>query len=89
MLAVIASAIWFAKRKGSLDQICAALMRIGQNVRWAHRHHAYVPIRVIRGQLSANNSALALFDELDDLGDLFGLRQFLAHRFNCLARVVF
>jgi hypothetical protein len=48
MLAVIASAVCFAKRKSSLDQMCAALTRIGQNVRWAQRHHAYVPIRVIR-----------------------------------------
>ena len=28
---------------------------------------------------SSNDSALALFDELEDLVDLFGLRQFLTH----------
>ena len=39
--------------------------------------------------MSSNDSALALFDELDDFGDLFRLRQFFLHRFDCLAPVVF
>jgi hypothetical protein len=39
-------------------------------------------------EISANNSARALFDELDDFGDFFGLRQFFLHRFDRLARVV-
>src|SRR5436309_1504292 len=37
----------------------------------------------------ANDSALALLDELDDLRDLFGLRQFFLHRFDYLAGFVF
>jgi hypothetical protein len=39
--------------------------------------------------LPSNDSALALFDELDDFGDLFGLGQLFLHRFDCLAGVVF
>src|SRR3977135_1435358 len=38
---------------------------------------------------SANNSALGLFDELDDLIDLFAGRQFFADRFDGLARIEF
>ena len=38
---------------------------------------------------SPNDSALTLFDELDDFGDLLGLRQFFLHRFDGLAPVVF
>src|SRR5882724_13629401 len=39
--------------------------------------------------VSPNDSALAMFDELDDFGDFLRLRQFLLHRFDCLAPVVF
>ena len=45
--------------------------------------------RVISGEMSPNDSALALFDESDDFGDLFCLRQFFLHRFNRLPGVVF
>src|SRR5215471_7228138 len=44
---------------------------------------------VISGETSANNSAFALFDEPDDFGDFFCLRQFFLHGFNRLPRVVF
>src|SRR6516165_10596233 len=39
--------------------------------------------------MSPNNSALALFDELNEFGDLFCLGQFFLHRFNRLPAVVF
>src|SRR6266496_3631724 len=39
--------------------------------------------------VSPNDSALALFDESDDLGDLLSLWQVLLHRLDCLAPVVF
>ena len=42
-----------------------------------------------RLQISPGDSAFALFDELDEFGDLFCLRQFFLHRFDCLASVVF
>ena len=51
---------------------------------------AFVPIAVISVTLvSPNNSALALLDERDDFGDFLRLRQFLLHRFDCLAPIVF
>ena|SRR5437667_2534450 len=50
---------------------------------------AYVAIYSRHPVVSPNDSALGLFDELGDLRDLFCLRQFLAHRFDCLAGVVF
>src|ERR1041385_1408619 len=47
-------------------------------------------ICAIRGYKSlANDSALACFEELNNLGDIFGVRQFFLHRFDCLAAVVF
>src|SRR5438132_10164311 len=48
-------------------------------------HHPRNP----RSQISPNNSALALLDELDDLRDLFCLGQFFLHGFDCLTSVVF
>src|SRR5882724_4318958 len=39
--------------------------------------------------MSSNNPALALFDELDEFGDLFRLGQFFLHGFDCLTTVVF
>ena len=38
---------------------------------------------------SANNAALGLFDELDDLIDLFARWQFVADRLDALLRVAF
>src|SRR5512132_116435 len=55
------------------------------DIREPDQSHARNP----RLQISPNNSAFALFDELDDFGDLFGLRQFFLHRFDCLSSVVF
>ena len=47
-------------------------------------------MRAIRGYKShLSDSAFALFDELDEFGDLFCLGQFFLHRFDCLASVVF
>src|SRR5882724_9488699 len=54
------------------------------DIRESDQSHARNP----RLQISPSNSAFALFDELDDFGDLFGLRQFFLHRFDCLASVV-
>src|SRR5215471_17280691 len=42
-----------------------------------------------RLQMSPDNSALACLEKLDDLGDLFCLRQSFLHSFNCLATVEF
>src|SRR6266403_2964493 len=55
------------------------------DIREPDQSHARNP----RLQISPSNSAFALFDELDDFGDLFGLRQFFLHRFDRLAGVVF
>src|SRR5262249_6695474 len=46
-------------------------------------------VRNPRLQILPNNSALACFEELNDLSDVFSLRQFFLHRFDCLAAVVF
>src|SRR6266550_8883191 len=54
------------------------------DIREPDQSHARNP----RLQISPSNSAFALFDELDDFGDLFGLRQFFLHGFDCLASVV-
>src|SRR6266536_6398567 len=55
------------------------------DIREPDQSHARSP----RLQISPNNSAFALFDELDDFGDLFSLRQFFLHGFDCLTTVVF
>src|SRR5215831_5539378 len=50
-----------------------------------HKHYPCDP----QSGISPNDSTLALFDELDDLSDFFGLRQFFLHGFDGLTRVVF
>ena len=55
------------------------------DIREPDESHARNP----RLQISPNNSALALFDELNEFGDFFCLGQFFMHRFDCLAAVVF
>src|SRR5438094_8587850 len=55
------------------------------DIREPDQSHARNP----RLQISPNNSAFALFDELDEFSDLLGLRQFSLHGFDCLTSVVF
>src|SRR5262245_43739010 len=55
------------------------------DIREPHQSHARNP----RLQISPNNSALACLEKLDDLSDVFGLRQPFLHRFDCLTSVEF
>src|SRR5205823_10951073 len=55
------------------------------DIREPDQSHARNP----RLQISPNNSALALFDELDEFDDLFCLGQLFLHGFDCLTTVVF
>src|SRR5213595_1894914 len=55
------------------------------DIRKPHQCHARKP----RLQISPSDSAFALFNELNEFDDLFCLRQFFLHSFDCLTSVVF
>src|SRR5262245_19904753 len=68
----------------------SARFLIRNNVRTADiREPDEIHARSPRLQLLPNNPTLACLEELNDLGDLFGLSQSFLHRFDCLAAIEF